>query len=130
MTKKYSLEILEQVKKAYSGNIIAFKIINEIESYGDEWYSKMKIFESPTIMIEEFPRIYHTEESILFHDEHEYVIDEAIDEYLENSGGDFADLVRNFNFDGYDINSLKCWKVRFSFRYAVIEMQNFINKLN
>lgn len=110
----YSTHVLEQIKGDFISGIEQF-IINDLESYGDDWYLHLQdIIDHGCISGTVASMIYYSDTNN-FHDEYENEIDEIIETYLDDMGEKFSDLATTFNFDGWDISQLKNWKAWFAY---------------
>lgn len=126
MTKLYSLEVLEAIKEEFQNDNLAQEVIDEIETYGEEWNLKLNDIVNHGCISGTISRLIYYSQTNEFHDMYEKEIDDVISEYLENTGEDFHCLVQTFNFDVYDIVSLKNWKAWFSFEYVASCVKRFI----
>lgn len=113
----YSTHVLEQIKGDFVSGIEQF-IINDLESYGNEWYTYLQDVLNHGCVSGTVSSLIYYSDTEKFHDEYEDEIDSRIEEYLENTGEKFSDLVATINFDAWDIAQLKNWKAWFAYEFV------------
>jgi len=118
MTKTtYSTHVLEQLKGDFTCGIEQF-VINDLESYDNDWYTHLQDIINHGCVSGTVSSLIYYNQTIAFHDEHEDEIDDLIEEYLENTGETFADLVATMNFEVFNIDLLKNWKAWFAYEFV------------
>jgi len=125
MTKQLSLEVLEQIKPNFTSEIEQY-VIEDLEDQGNEWYTYLQDIINHDCISGMVSSLIYYSDTIEFHDKYETKIDDIINNYLESRGEKFSELARSFNFDAYEIDSLKNWKAWFAFECVASNINSYI----
>lgn len=109
ITINVTLKTLEALQQDYTHSTLAQFILNELEVYGNDWYSELEYTLNKDCEV-----IYHRDLEA-FHDEHEEDIDKIIKGYLDMTNLSFEELAKDVKL--WDIQDLKVWKAFFSYKY-------------
>jgi len=125
MTKQLSLEVLENLKPKFTSEIEQY-VIEDLEDHGNDWYAYLQDIINHGCISGIVSSLIYTNDTIGFHDKYETEIDDIINNYLESRGEKFSELVWSFNFDAYEIDSLKNWKAWFAFECVASNINSYI----